>query len=126
VTKLINLKGSKILVTGGGGFLGSHVVAEPERKGAKKENIIIPRSKDTDLRERNNCLRVTKGVDVVIHLAGNVGGIGKNRDLPGTLFYDNAIMGIEQMEAARKNNVKKFIAAGTVCAYPKFTPVPFR
>lgn len=119
-----NLRHSKILVTGGSGFLGKYVTGELLRRGAK--DIIIPRSKEYDLRERRNCLKVTKGIDLVIHLAGNVGGIGKNRQLPGTLFYDNAVMGIELMEAARQNNVKKFVCLGTICAYPKYTPVPFR
>ncbi len=119
-----NLLHKKILVTGGSGFLGKFVIKELLRSGAK--NIIIPRSKEYDLRKRNNCLKVTKGIDLVIHLAGNVGGIGKNRELPGTLFYDNAVMGIELMEAARQNNVKKFVCLGTICAYPKYTTVPFR
>lgn len=119
-----NLRHKKILVTGGSGFLGKFVTAELLRGGAK--DIIIPRSKEYDLRKRYNCLKVTKGIDLVIHLAGNVGGIGKNRQLPGTLFYDNAMMGIELMEAARRNNVKKFVCLGTICAYPKYTTVPFR
>lgn len=119
-----NLLHKKILVTGGSGFLGKFVIKELLRSGAK--DIIIPRSKEYDLRKRHNCLKVTKGIDLVIHLAGNVGGIGKNRELPGTLFYDNAVMGIELMDAARRNNVKKFVCLGTICAYPKYTPVPFR
>lgn len=118
------LQEKKILVTGGGGFLGGFVVTQLRKKGA--QSIIIPRSKEIDLRKRNNCIKITKGVDLVIHLAGNVGGIGKNSRLPGTLFYDNAIMGIELMEASRKNNVKKFICIGTICAYPKYTTLPFR
>ncbi len=119
-----NLSYKKILVTGGSGFLGNFVVKELRHYGAK--NIVIPRSKDYDLRKRKNCFELTKGTDLVIHLAGNVGGIGKNRKLPGTLFYDNAVMGIELIEAARRNNVKKFVCLGTICAYPKYTPVPFR
>lgn len=114
----------RILVTGGAGFLGKFVVKELQRHGAK--DIVIPRSKDFDLRKRQNCLELTKGTDLVIHLAGNVGGIGKNRKFPGTLFYDNAVMGIELIEAARRNKVKKFVCLGTICAYPKYTPVPFR
>lgn len=120
----INLRQQKILVTGGSGFLGKFVIQQLLRRGAK--DIIIPRSKEYDLRKRYNCLRVTKGIDLVIHLAGNVGGIGKNRKFPGTLFYDNAVMGIELIEAARRNNVKKFVCLGTICAYPKYTPIPFR
>src|SRR3989304_9426027 len=89
----INLRHKKILVTGGSGFLGKFIIKELLRRGAK--DIIIPRSRECDLRKRHNCIKVTKGVDLIIHLAGNVGGIGKNRELPGTLFYDNAVMGIE-------------------------------
>jgi len=123
---LTKLSGQKILVTGGSGFLGGYVVKELLKNGAKKLNIISPRSKNLDLRIRKNCENITKKIDLVIHLAGNVGGIGKNRKFPGTLFYDNAIMGIELMEAARKNNVKKYVTLGTVCTYPKYTPIPFK
>ncbi len=121
-----SLKDKKILITGGAGFLGSHVVAELQKKGVRQGNLLIPRSKDVDLRKRENCRKITKGVDLVIHLAGNVGGIGKNQALPATLFYDNAIMGIELMEASLRNRVKKFVCIGTICSYPKYTPVPFR
>lgn len=120
------LADKKILVTGGAGFLGSYVVNELLRKGAIRNNLLIPRSKEMDLRKRENCRKITKGVDLVIHLAGNVGGIGKNQELPATLFYDNAIMGIELIEAARRNNVKKFVCIGTICSYPKYTSVPFK
>src|SRR5258708_10910374 len=120
----LSLKDKKILLTGGAGFLGSFVVKELKKRGASK--IIIPRSKDIDLRLRQNCLKVTKNADIVIHLAANVGGIGKNQLFPGTLFYDNAVMGIELIEAARINKVTKFVCLSTICAYPKYTPIPFR
>ena len=116
----------KILVTGGAGFLGSFIVEQLKEKGIEKENIRIPRSKDTDLRCWENCIEAVKDVDIVIHLAAKVGGIGYNQKYPATLFYDNAIMGIQLMEAARQEGVEKFVAIGTVCAYPKFTPVPFK
>lgn len=123
---MLNLKKSKILVTGGAGFLGSHLVEELVKRGINKKNITIPRSRDTDLRKRENCSRVVRGVDVVIHLAANVGGIGYNQKNPGSLFYDNLTIGVNLMEEARLAGVKKFVAIGTVCAYPKYTPVPFK
>ena len=116
----------KVLVTGGAGFLGSFIVEKLKEKGVDESDIRIPRSKDTDLRVWKNCVRSVKNVDIVIHLAARVGGIGFNRKYPATLFYDNAIMGIQMMEAARQENVEKFVAIGTVCAYPKHTPVPFK
>ncbi|MDP2682490.1 MAG: GDP-L-fucose synthase [Deltaproteobacteria bacterium] len=116
----------KILVTGGAGFLGSFIVEKLMERGMPRQNIIIPRSSEADLRKWENCRRVVEGVDIAIHLAGKVGGIGFNRENPAILFYDNAIMGIQLMEAARQNGVEKFVCLGTVCAYPKFTPVPFK
>jgi len=120
------LKNKRILVTGGAGFLGSFLVEKLRGRGVKEENMRIPRGKDTDLRRWENCVKVVKDVDVVIHLAARVGGIGYNQAYPGSLFYDNAIMGIQMMEAARQEAVEKFVAVGTVCAYPKFTEVPFK
>jgi GDP-L-fucose synthase len=121
----MDLKNKKILVTGGAGCLGRFVVKQLTKRGVKKENIFIPRSKDLDLRAFANCRQAVNSKDIVIHLAGNVGGIGYNREKPGELFYDNLMMGVQLMEAARREGVKKFVAVGTVCAYPKFTPVPF-
>lgn len=122
----MDLRNKKILLTGGAGFLGSNVKQVLLKRGVPEENIIIPRSKANDLREMKNCLKVTEGIDIIIHLAGNVGGIGYNRDFPGTLFYDNITMGVNLIEAARKNKVKKFVCVGTICAYPKLTPIPFK
>ena len=116
----------KVLVTGGAGFLGSSIVAKLTERGVSEKNIRIPRSKDTDLRKWESCVKAVKGVNVVIHLAASVGGIGYNQAYPAVLFYDNAIMGLQMMEAARQEGTDKFIAVGTVCAYPKFTPVPFK
>jgi len=115
-----------ILVTGGAGFFGSQVVSQLQQNGVAKENIRIPRSKEIDLRKWENCVDVVKGCDIVIHLAAKVGGIGFNQKFPAQLFYDNAIMGIQMLEAARQENVDKCVIVGTICAYPKFTPVPFR
>ena len=122
----MNLKNKKILITGGAGFLGSFVVQKLINRGVPQKNIFIPRSKDLDLRKWENCVKAVKNQDIVIHLAGNVGGIGFNREKPGEIFYDNLIMGVQLMEAARKAEIDKFVAIGTICAYPKFTPVPFK
>jgi GDP-L-fucose synthase len=121
----MDLKDKRIVVTGGAGFLGEEVIAQLVSQGASRKDILVPRSKDTDLREMSNCRRVAQGADLIIHLAAKVGGIGYNMENPATLFYDNAIMGIQLMEAARIERVSKFVAVGTICAYPKFTPVPF-
>ena len=119
-------KDKKILITGGAGFLGSHLVGKLLEKGISRENIFIPRSKSLDLRILKNCTNAVKDMDLVIHLAGNVGGIGYNREKPGELFYDNIIMGVQLMEEARKAGIKKFVGLGTICQYPKYAPIPFK
>jgi GDP-L-fucose synthase len=113
------------MVTGGGGFLGKAVVARLDAAGAI--DVFVPRSRDYDLRTSDGIRSALADgrPDVVIHLAAVVGGIGANRENPGRFFYENAIMGIELMEQARVASVAKFVQIGTVCSYPKFTPVPF-
>jgi len=117
-------KSKNVLVTGGNGFLGSKLVKLLKEKDTKK--IVIPDSKQCDLRDINNCKSILQEIDVVFHLAAKVGGIGLNQSKPGELFYDNLMMGVNLMEEARKNKIEKFISLGTICSYPKFTPIPFK
>ena len=116
----------KILITGGKGFLGSKLIKKLIKKGIPNKNIITFSSSEHDLRKNSQCIKVVKNIDVVIHLAAKVGGIGYNKENPATLFYDNTIMSIQLMEAARLAGVKKFVTIGTICSYPNLTPVPFR
>src|SRR3989338_5666689 len=121
----IQLGTRKILITGGAGFLGNFFVQKLLERGVPKKKIFIPRSKNLDLRKWENCVKAVKGQDIIIHLAAVVGGIGYNQKIPGQMFYDNLMMGTQLMEAAHQAGIKKFVAIGTICAYPKFTPVPF-
>lgn len=117
-------KHKRVVVTGGTGFVGNHVVSMLRMRRAKE--IVIPDHATFDLREYSSCLSLVRKADIVIHLAGNVGGIGYNEANPATLFDDNVLMGVYMLRASHEAKVKKFIGIGTVCAYPKFTPVPFR
>jgi GDP-L-fucose synthase len=116
----------RVVVSGGNGFLGSFVVEKLRAAGCQE--ISVPRSSEYDLREKSEALRLYKDArpDIFIHLAAVVGGIGANRANPGRFFYDNAAMGLNTIEAARIAEIEKFVCAGTICSYPKFTPVPFR
>jgi len=117
---------TRVVVTGGAGFLGSFVVEQLRARGCTQ--IIVPRSKDYDLVEMGAVQRLYADAkpDMIIHLAARVGGIGANQANPGKFFYDNLMMGAQLIEQSRLHGVKKFVATGTVCAYPKFTPVPFK
>lgn len=116
-------KNKKVLVTGGNGFLGTHLVRKLKEFGSL---VFVPSSQQYDLRTRSACRKVVKNQEIVIHLAAKVGGIGFNKEHSGEMFYDNILMGVHIMEEARISGVKKFVAIGTICAYPKFTPLPFK
>lgn len=120
----LSLRDKKIVVTGGGGFLGKHVLEALEKDGVR--DIIAPRSTELDLRVRENCQKIVQGVDVVFHLAAQIGGIGFIDQVSGEILYNNVIMGVELMEASRRANVKKMIVLGSVCEYPKLAPMPLR
>lgn len=123
---MIDLKNKKILITGAHGFLGKHVVEQLKVRGYSKDSLVVPTHKEMNFTQPEDCRKAVIGIDAVIHLAGEVGGIGFNRERPGELFYKNLIMGVQLMEEARKSGVRKFVAVGTICAYPKHTPVPFK
>ena len=122
----LDLSNKRILVTGGAGFLGRQVVEQLCQSGADQEKITIVRSRDYDLRELDKCKQAVAQQDIVIHLAAHVGGIGLNQVKPAELFYDNLMMGTQLIHAAYLAGVEKFVCVGTICAYPKFTPVPFK
>jgi len=120
------LENKRITITGGAGFLGRNVVEKLNERGCN--NIFIPRHKDYDLVKMEDVKRLYADADpdIVIHLAAVVGGIGANSENPGRFFYDNLMMGVQMIEQGRLNGLEKFVALGTICCYPKFTPVPFK
>ncbi len=125
---MIELKNKKIVVTGGAGFLGRHLIDGLNKRGCSASNIFIPLEKDYDLRVGDAIRRMYEKSkpDIVIHLAAAVGGIGANRDNPGKYFYDNLMMGVQLLHEAYLRKIEKFVALGTICAYPKFAPIPFK
>ncbi|MCL2700452.1 MAG: GDP-L-fucose synthase [Phycisphaerae bacterium] len=125
---MLDLSKQRIVVTGGAGFLGLNVQAELARAGASPDNILVPTIEEYDLTQEAAVVRMyeTMKPTVVIHLAAEVGGIGANRENPGRFFYSNMAMGLHLIEHARRVGLAKFVQIGTICAYPKFTPVPFR
>lgn len=122
--KPLQLAMKTVLVTGGAGFLGRSLVKQLRKRGIKK--LIVPRLQEYDLTQKLSCQQIVRGVDVLIHLAAKVGGIGYNLNHPAEMFYDNIMMSMQLMHEAWQAGVEKFVAIGTVCCYPKFTPIPFR
>lgn len=125
---LVDYTSHRFLVTGGAGFLGTHVCALLRARGVRDDRLIVPRRATCDLTREENVERLYRASrpDVVVHLAAEVGGIGANRANPGRFFHSNLAMGLHLVEGARKFKVSRFVQVGTICAYPKFTPVPFR
>ncbi len=122
----MDLKKKKIIVTGGSGFLGKNILAKLLACGVNRENIFAPRSEELDLRERKNCLKAAKGSDLVIHLAGMSGNPQFHSEHPAEIFYNNLIMGVELMEAARKAGAQKFVTIGSATEYPANAPLPYK
>jgi len=124
--KAIDLPAKRICITGGAGFLGTHLIKKLKAHGAK--DIFVPEYPEYDLVREADILRMIDSAkpDIIIHLAAKVGGIGANREKPGEFFYDNLMMGVQLIHHAWRQGVEKFVAIGTICAYPKFTPIPFK
>ena len=124
----MDLSNERIVITGGAGFLGKHLQNELLSRGVPRENMRIPHERDYDLTKEDSVIRMYDNMNptVVIHLAGEVGGIGANLENPGRFFYANMAMGLHLIEHSRLRGIKKFVQVGTICAYPKFTPVPFK
>jgi len=122
----MNLKDKKILVTGSAGFLGKSLIRKLLERGVPEKNIFAPGSAKLDLRKRENCEKAVEGIEVVIHLAGITSGVDFHQKMPAEIFYDNLLMGVELMEAARKAGVRKFVSIGSATEYPDKTPAPFK
>lgn len=124
---MINLQKKKILITGAAGFLGKNLVANLiDKRKVPQENLFLPVKEELNLIKWEDCKKAVEGQEIIIHLAAKVGGIGFNKEKPGELFYDNIMMGVQLIEAARQAGAEKFVAIGTICAYPKFASIPFR